>query len=171
MQIPFSSIIVLGAIILFIYIFNRLALKRNTVYHALAAVNVYLKMRLDLVAELIAATSDCLKTQTESLSQLAEMRANSASITEKSVLDMKLTAALRDFMAQLDSCPDLKSSDSIADLQNSISKIEKQLASARIKYNNSAADYNNALKIFPASLFAALLQFKKFDLFEIPPEV
>lgn len=167
---PISSIIVVVLIVLFIFFFNSLTMKRNAVNNAFAAIDAQLKKRFDLIPNLVGAASNYMKHESETLTKIAEMRSSASSIAEKSALDAKLTGTLRNFMVQIEAYPDLKASDSIMHLQFSLNEIEAQLAAARRNYNSVVTDYNNAIQMFPGCIFAPLMRFKKFDLFEIPPE-
>lgn len=168
MSIP--GIIILIAVFLFIFIFNSLTMKRNMVDNAFAAIDAQLKKRFDLIPNLVAAASKYMEHESETLGKIAEMRSSAASVAEKSALDAKLTGTLRNFMLQVEAYPDLKASENIANLQNSLNEIEAQLAAARRAYNSAATDFNNAIQMFPGCLFAPMMHLQKRDLFEISEE-
>lgn len=169
-DVSIIGIIVVVLIILFIYFFNSFTMKRNMVNNAFAAIDTQLKLRFDLIPNLVGAASKYMKHESETLTKIAEMRSNASTIAEKSALDAKLTGSLRNFMVQVEAYPELQASDSIMHLQCSLNEIEAQLAAARRTYNSAATDFNNSVQMFPGCIFAPLMRFKKFDLFEIPPE-
>ena len=163
-----SGIIVLVFVVLFIFIFNSLIMKRNMVDNAMALVEAYLKKRFDLIPNLVAAASQYMQHESETLSKIAEMRANARSVAEKSALDNKVTGSLRNFMVQMEAYPDLKASENIMHLQTSLNEIEEQLAAARRTYNSAVTDFNNAIQMFPGCLFAPMMRLSKRELFTIP---
>ena len=163
-----SGIIVLVFVVLFIFIFNSLIMKRNMVDNAMALVEAYLKKRFDLIPNLVAAASQYMQHESETLSKIAEMRANARSVAEKSELDNKVTGSLRNFMVQMEAYPDLKASENIMHLQTSLNEIEEQLAAARRTYNSAVTDFNNAIQMFPGCLFAPMMRLSKRELFTIP---
>ena len=55
------GIIVLVFVVLFIFIFNSLIMKRNVVDNAMALVDAYLKKRFDLIPNLVASASQYMK--------------------------------------------------------------------------------------------------------------
>ena len=57
---------------------------------------------------------------------------------EKIQLDNKITGAMRGFMVQMESYPDLKASDNIQMLMRSLNEVEEQLSAARRTYNERA---------------------------------
>lgn len=162
------GIIVFVFVFIFIFLFNSLIMKRNMVDNAFAAIDAQLKKRFDLIPNLVAAASKYMEHESKTLTEIAEMRSNASSVTEKSALDAKLTANLRNFMLQVEAYPDLKASENINMLQTSLNEIEAQLAAARRAYNSAVTDFNNAIQMFPGCLMAPLMHLAPRDLFEIP---
>ena len=163
-----SGIIILVFVVLFIFIFNSLIMKRNVVDNSMALVNAYLKRRFDLVPELVAAASQYMSNECETLSKIAEMRFEARSVAEKSALDCQFTSSLRNFTAQMESYPDLQASENVKSLQSSLKEIEEQLAAARGVYNKAVTDFNNAIQMFPGRLFVPLMRLSKRELYSIP---
>lgn len=163
-----SGIIIIAAVFIFIFIFNSLIMRRNMVDNAFAAIDAQLKKRFDLIPNLVAAASKYMEHESETLSKIAEMRSSASSVAEKSALDTKLTGTLRNFMLQVEAYPDLKASENITMLQNSLNEIEAQLAAARRAYNSAVTEFNNAIQMFPGCLLAPMMHLTKRDLFEIP---
>ena len=111
MSVP--GIIILVFVVVFIFIFNSLIMKRNMVDNAMALIDAYLKKRCDLIPNLVAAASQYMQHESETLTRIADMRTQAKSVAEKSDLDRQLTGSLRNFMVQLEAYPDLKASESI----------------------------------------------------------
>lgn len=162
------GIIVLVFVVLFIFIFNSLIMKRNMVDNAMALVDAYLKKRCDLIPNLVAAASQYMQHESETLSKIAEMRSQARTVPEKSDLDRQMTGSLRSFMVQLEAYPDLKASENIMHLQTSLNEIEEQLAAARRTYNSAVTDFNNAIEMVPGCFFAPMMRLSKRELFTIP---
>ena len=163
-----SGIIVLVFVVVFIFIFNSLIMKRNMVDNAMALIDAYLKKRCDLIPNLVAAAAQYMKHESETLTNIAELRTKARSVAEKSELDGKLTGSLRKFMVQVEAYPELKASGNIMHLQTSLNEIEEQLAAARRTYNSAVTDFNNAIQMFPGCLFAPMMRLCKRELFTIP---
>lgn len=163
-----SGIIVLVFVVVFIFIFNSLIMKRNMVDNAMALIDAYLKKRCDLIPNLVAAAAQYMKHESETLTNIAELRTKARSVAEKSELDGKLTGSLRKFMVQVEAYPELKASGNIMHLQTSLNEIEEQLAAARRTYNSAVTDFNNAIQMFPGCLFAPMMRLSKRELFTIP---
>lgn len=162
------GIIILVFVIAFIFIFNSLIMKRNMVDNAFAAIDAQLKNRFDLIPNLVAAASQYMKHESETLNGIVEKRAQASSVAAKSQLDCQLTGTLRNFMLQMEAYPDLKASQNIMHLQTTLNEIEAQLAAARRSYNAAVTDYNNAIQMVPGCFFAPLMRLTARELFEIP---
>ncbi len=162
------GIIVLVFVVLFIFIFNSLIMKRNLVDNAMALIDAYLKKRCDLIPNLVAAAAKYMQHESETLTRIAEMRSQAKSVGDKSDLDRQMTGSLRNFMVQLEAYPDLKASENIMQLQAALNEIEEQLAAARRTYNSAVTDFNNAIQMFPGCFFAPMMRLSKRELFTIP---
>jgi len=163
------GIIVLAVVVVAIFIFNSLIMKRNMVDNAFGCIDAQLKKRFDLIPNLVAAASRYMKHESATLAQVTAQRAGAnASVAEKSQEDCAVTAALRNFMVSVEAYPDLKASENIMQLQRSLNEIEEQLAAARRAYNSAVTDYNNAIQMVPGCFFAGFMRLSRRDLFTIP---
>jgi LemA protein len=61
--------------------------------------------------------------------------------------------------------PDLKANQNFLQLQAALNETEEQISAARRAYNAAVTDYNNALEMFPSSIFATLLNYKHETVF------
>ncbi len=161
------GIIVLALIFVFVFVFNSLIMKRNMVDNALAAVDAQLKKRFDLIPNLVAAAARYMKHESETLGKITALRSD-APVAEKSQQDCAVTAALRSFMVQVEAYPDLKASENVLQLQQSLNEIEAQLAAARRAYNGAVTDFNNAIQMVPGCFFAGMMHLAPRELFTIP---
>ncbi|MBN1639374.1 MAG: LemA family protein, partial [Ignavibacteriales bacterium] len=66
--------------------------------------------------------------------------------------------------------PNLKANENFLQLQGSLNEVEEQISAARRAYNASVLDFNNGIEMFPMSIFAKLMGYKRKASFEIPPE-
>ena len=165
--------IILGVVvILLIVMFNSLVVKRNAVDNAFAAIDAQLKKRCDMIPNLVASAKAYMKHESETLTNITALRAQAMkpdlTPEEKIQLDNKITGAMRGFMVQMESYPDLKASDNIQMLMRSLNEVEEQLSAARRTYNAAVTEFNNSIQVFPACVFAGMMGFTKKELFSIP---
>ena len=73
-------------------------------------------------------------------------------------------------MVSVENYPDLKANQNFLNLQSTWTESEEQIAAARRNYNSAITDYNNAIMMFPGSIFASMLGYKAMDVLAIAEE-
>jgi LemA protein len=167
-----AGLIVIGVLVLFVVIvYNSLIAKKNQVANVFASLDAMLKKRYDLIPNLISTVKTYMQHEQGTLTKITEIRAKAVSgqlsDDEKVDLDNKMQQAMRGIMVAVENYPDLKANQNFLQLQGSLNEIEEQISAARRAYNASVTDYNNALEMFPTSIFASMMNYKTKTLFEI----
>ncbi len=166
------TIIIAGVIVLvLILIYNNLVAKKNQVANAFSSIDVLLKKRFDLIPNLTKTVKRYMQHESDVLTQVTEMRTKALSghlsDAETVEMDQKVTRALGKIMVAVENYPDLKASETFANLQAALNEVEEQISAARRAYNASVKDYNNALEMFPSSIVAAMMRYPKKTFFEM----
>ncbi|MHC4185404.1 MAG: LemA family protein [Planctomycetota bacterium] len=165
--------IIIPAAVLFIaiLIFNSLIGKKNQVLNVFGTIDALLKKRYDLIPNLVATVKGYMQHERTLLSEVTEMRAKAlsegTSDDQKVDLDNKMTKALGRIMVAVENYPDLKASDNFMHLQRTLTELEEQISAARRAYNAAITDYNNAVEMFPTSIVASMMNYKRRRFFEI----
>jgi LemA protein len=167
--------IIIGVIFLFIIIsINSLISKKNQVQNVFASIDAMLKKRYDLIPNLISTVQNYMKYEKQVLSDITQMRTKAMSGNlnpdEKVDLDNKIQKAIGGIMVAVENYPDLKANQNFLQLQAAMNEIEEQISAARRAYNASVTDYNNAVEMFPSSIFAGMMGYKRKNVFEISDE-
>lgn len=153
-------------------IFNSLVRKRNETDNAFAGVEVQLKMRYDLIPNLVAAVKGYMKHEQGILQTLTELRTQAVSpnltVEKKVAVDNDISSALRNVLISVENYPDLKAGQEFSLLQRSLNEVESQISAARRAFNAATTNYNNAVLQFPSNVVAALFHFKSRTLFQTP---
>jgi LemA protein len=167
--------IALGAFFIWaLVIYNRLVALRGGVRAALAAIEVELQRRRDLVPNLLETVRVGVAHEHEALQAVAAARetANAAAsaiardsagpqvMADRAQAEGALSVALNRLLAHAESLPELKADQSLAQLAREVAEIENRLAAARQAYNEAVREYNAAQQAFPAVMFASTLGFK-----------
>jgi len=63
--------------------------------------------------------------------------------------------------------PDLKANQNFIQLQGALNEVEEQISAARRAFNAVVTDYNNSVEMFPSSIMASFMKFKRKHVFEI----
>jgi LemA protein len=165
----YLAIIVVVAVACF---YNMLVSRRNQVENAAASIDVYLKLRFELIPNLVAAVQSYMKYEHETLKELTELRTRAMAPnipdTDKIAIEARMTGMMGDIRAAVENYPELKASGNFVQLQGAINDVEEKIAAARRNFNCSVTDFNNAVQMFPTDLFARVMGLKVRPLFSIP---
>jgi len=172
-----TGIIILVVVVLLIVwavcLYNNLVRLRNNRENAFANIDVQLKQRHDLVPQLVATVKGYATHEREVLQRVTEARTaamGATSINDKIKAENALTSALAGLKVSLEAYPELKANQNFLQLQNEVSDLENKLASVRRFFNSATRELNNAVEVFPSSIFAKMFGFKKEPMFEVPKE-
>ncbi len=167
----------IGAVVLVIVVliaavastYNGLVSKRESVDNAGAQIQTYLQRRADLIPNLVETVKGYASHEEDIYTDLAEARAklNSASnAQEYTEADQSFESALSRLLVVVENYPDLKANENFIYLQDELAGTENRIATARKDYNDAVAEYNKAIKKFPAVIFAGMFGFEQADYFE-----
>lgn len=166
-----------GVLLLFVFMviatYNSLVKLRNLVDSAWSGITIQLKLRADLIPNLVATVKGYAAHEESVFSEIADARARMAGTTSPKELanaNEELTGALGRLFAVAENYPDLKASTNFSDLQTELSDIENKIQAARRGYNNGVTEYNTKLQIFPNNIIASMFNFKEREFFGVSEE-
>lgn len=164
----FIIVIVLVSMISGIY--NGLVRSKNKIEESLSSVDVNLKLRYDLIPNLVSSVKGYAAHEKEIFTSLAKARQifdASKSIEEKINVSNKAFDNMSKLIAVSEAYPELKSETLFISLMKSLNEVEEKISAARRYYNASINDYNNKVQTFPSNLIAKRFKFKKQEPFKI----
>ena len=157
-------------IVVFVVIYNRFIRVRNLVEEGWSGIDVQLKIRTNLIPNLVEAVKGYMGHERELLSEVTELRAQRMSareVGEKGRLEGLLSRSLANVFAVAEGYPDLKANQNFLELQTQLSEIEEQIQMARRYYNGTVRNLNIQVESFPSNIVAAIFNFTKAEFFEI----
>ena len=166
--------IVLGVIVVLVawivMIYNELVAMRQRVGQAFADVDVQLKLRHDLIPNLVETVKGYAAHERGTLEEV--VKARNAAMTaqgpaQQAAAENMLSGALRQLFALSEAYPDLKANQNFQQLQTELSDLENKIAASRRFFNNTAAEYNATRESFPAVLFAQSMGFGPQEFFNL----
>ena len=173
-----NNLIVIGVVLFIVAIlaysiYASLIRKKNKVYEAFAAIDTQLKKRYDLIPNILTIAQkfmeherglmeDLTKLRTEVLSLSKDVR----NINKKIELDSLIQSKLGQFFVSVENYPQLKSDQTMVTAMQTYNEVEEHISAARRFYNSAVLELNNAVEIFPSSLFAAIMGITKQGFFE-----
>ncbi|MEW5897378.1 MAG: LemA family protein [Nanoarchaeota archaeon] len=151
-----------------IYLYNSLIKFRVRVQNAWAQIDVQLKRRYDLIPNLINTVKGYMKHEKGVLEEVTKARASlvTGTLKDKAKASNQITDALKSIFAVAENYPQLKANENFKMLQEELSGTESKIAYARQFYNDSVMQYNQAIQVFPKSIFARLFGFQAKEFFE-----
>lgn len=169
-----ALLVILAIIVVFVLwavsLYNRLVKLRNNREQAFADVDVQLRLRHDLVPQLVESVRGYMGHERGVLTEITEARAaamKANTINDKIVAETRLSSALEGLKVSVEAYPDLKASQNFLDLQNEISDVENKIAAARRFFNSATKELNVATEMFPSNIVATLFNFKREPMFEL----
>ena len=168
-EILFLSGALLLFVVLAIFFYNGLVQARARTREAWADIEVQLKRRADLVANLVSAVKGYSAHERRVLDEVARARAAVAEApgpVAADRADQALNAGLGRLLAIGENYPNLKSSDNFLELQQELADVEEKIAYARRFYNQNAQEYNIRILSIPALLIARLCRFGPMEYFQ-----
>lgn len=142
--------------------YNKLVALKNTVDGALADIDVQMKMRFDLVENLVNTVKWYATHEKETLEKVIAARnqyMGAGSVQDKADANNQLTSTLKSLFAVSESYPDLKANAGFVSLQGELSSIEDKIASARRYFNATIKEFNTLLESFPSNVIAGIFNF------------
>ena len=143
------------AVIYYISLNNKIVGLEETVGNARSDIDVQLRMRFDLVDNLVETVKWYAKHEKDTFKEVVEARNKFATATDvksKAEADNMLTTSLKSLFALSESYPELKANENFLNLQSELSDIENKIASARRYFNAATREYNTLIKQFPANI-------------------
>ena len=148
-------VIVIWLVGYYISLNNTIVKLEETVNNARSDIDVQLRMRFDLVDNLVETVKGYAKHEKDTFKEVVEARNKFTSATDvksKAEADNMLTASLKSLFALSEAYPELKSNENFLSLQTELSDIENKIASARRYFNAATREYNTLIKQFPANV-------------------
>jgi len=180
-----AGLIFLGLIVLFVLflvgIYNSLVTLRNRFKNAFSQIDVQLKRRYDLIPNLVETAKAYMKHERETLEAVIQARNQAVSAEGRAAANpadanaMKglmgaeaaLTGAVGRLFALMESYPDLKANQNMAQLTEELTSTENRVAFARQAYNDAVTEYNISREKFPNVIIANSMGFTAAQVFEV----
>src|SRR5574344_2357726 len=169
------ALLVIGCVwfLLWFYsVYVALIQKKNKVKEAFSDIDVQLEKRYDLIPNILTIANKFMEHETELMTSITNLRTQAASlrsdfdtIGKKIDLDSQLQAKMGQLMVNVENYPTLKSDQTMIQAMQTYNEVEEHIAAARRFYNAAILDLNNAVEIFPSSMFAGMLNIKSAEFF------
>lgn len=162
---------IIGAIGGFVaLLYNRLVALRQNRENAYADIDVQLKMRFDLIPNLVESVKAFASHEKELFEEVTKMRANvqeAGTQEERLAAEQMLGKAMINVAAVAENYPELKSDQNFQKLMDELADLENKIAAARRFFNSATSELNTAIEQFPANFIAGPFGFTQQAFYEV----
>jgi LemA protein len=177
-----STMIAIAAVVVIalwgITSYNGLVNKEEGVSSAWSNVENQYQRRADLIPNLVNTVKGYASHEKETLQAVIEARSKATQVTvsadqltpeamkEYQKAQGEVGSALGRLLAVAEAYPDLKANENFKELQAQLEGTENRISVERKKFNETAQEYNQSIRRFPATIIAGLCGFEKRPYFE-----
>lgn len=163
------------------YYYNQLGTLQANAETEGSSIVVYLQMRRDLTVNLEKLTTAYINHEKEIFKYVAEIKSAMVGRTPEKPPELtpemkkalaakggpssQVGALLGQFFGLAEQYPDLKFSTEFHHVVSALMDVEKELAAARVRYNNSVNIYMTALTTIPGNFYGPVFRYKPLPLF------
>ncbi len=141
--------------------------------------NVY-QTRYDLIPNLVNTVKGAANFEKDTFTQVTEARAKMGGMVnlppealndpqafaKYQAAQQGIGSALQRLMVVVEKYPELKANQNFLQLQDQLEGIENRIRTERMRYNESARDFNQLIVVFPNNIFAGMFNVKAFEFFK-----
>ena len=161
--------------------YNTLVALRNSYKNSFSQIDRQLKVRYDLIANLVTGAKDYLEDEREALDAVISSR-NSAystaakaaanpghpqAITALVAAEARLREALGRFFAMREANPGLNADRYVSRISEELTSLENKICLAQEAYNDAVLIYNVRREVFPANVVAGIFHFAAAEFFQM----
>lgn len=171
----FPWILVAVAVLAYIW-YASLIGKRNKALEALSGIDVQLKLRSNLIPNILKIAKKFMEHEKSLLEEITALRSQADQDYDKKDGDAvkehiaaveQLGGKMSQLMVQVEAYPDLKSDTSMLQAQQTYNEVEAKIAAARRFYNSAVTALNNSIQIFPGNIIANIANVSEMPFYEV----
>ncbi len=177
------TIIIVVVVVLAIYAwikgsYNGMVQRQEGVEAQWAQVENVYQRRADLIPNLVLTVKGYASHEANTLKEVIEARAKATSVTidpsnispeqlaQFQEAQDNLSGALSRLLVNMERYPELKANENFMALQSQLEGTENRITVERQKFNESARNYNQYIRMFPRNIIAGMFDFEKVGYFK-----
>ena len=174
-------LIILGVVVFGMYfVYVTVIKRRNAAREALSSIDVQLRKRHDLIPNIVTLAQKFMTHEKQLLTDLTEARnlahqnyeaSDPDAVKQHLDAERSVQSGMMQLFAVAENYPELRSSETIQNAQQTFNEVEGHISAARRFYNSAVTDLQNACEIFPMSAIASMVGVKPLPYFEVEDAV
>jgi len=167
------ALVIIGLIIWAVIVYNRFFSLKNSSEATLGQIRVAMKKRLDMIEQLLGAVKSYAKFEKETLERVTAMRASVATAGpgDLNKVEAESRSIFGRLLAVAENYPDLKTSNTVTSLMDSIKSVEEEIARQRYTYNNISQEFNTMMDTIPSNIIGKMIGLLKLEYLQFEEEI
>jgi len=167
------AVLVIGIILYFVLLYNRFYGLRNSADATLGQIRVAMKKRLDMIEQLLNSVKSYAKFEREVFEKITSLRSEvfKTGATGLQKIDSDSRRILGNILAVAENYPDLRTSNTVINLMDSVKSVEDEIARQRYTYNNIAQEFNILTDTIPSKYVARTIGMTKLEYLKFEEEI
>ena len=156
--------------IVIISVYNKLVRYRNKVKESLALIDIQLKLRFDLIPNLVNTVKGYTKHEEKVFEEVVKLRNQAVKLeNEEQKLEVanKIVPKMKHIIMLAENYPKLQADALFKSLMDELTIVEDKIVAARRIYDSNVNAYNTLIQTFPNNVFAFVYGFTKQEMFKI----
>lgn len=170
-QVALFALIILLLSLLIGASYNSFIHRKNALQYAYLGLEVQLQKRHELLPKLADVVQTSAQFEFRLIEETNKLLSGGTlkeiglpALVER---ENKIARSILQFTREINGDAALRQQRSFVHLQQSITEVEAQISAARRAYNAAAMEYNNAIEMFPTTIFATLSGVKRIDTMDL----
>ena len=166
-------IVIIGLVLWVVGIYNRFYSLKNSSEATLGQIRVAMKKRLDMIEPLLGAVKSYAKFEQDTFTKVTAMRAAVATAGpgDLNKVEAESRSIFGRLLAVAENYPELKTSQTVTSLMDSVKSLEEEIARQRYTYNNISQEFNTMMDTIPSTFIGHMIHLSKLDYLQFEDEI
>jgi LemA protein len=166
-------IVIIGLVLWAVGIYNRFYSLKNSSEATLGQIRVAMKKRLDMIEQLLGAVKSYAKFEQDTLTRVTAMRAAVATAGpgDLNKVEAESRSIFGRLLAVAENYPELKTSQTVTSLMDSVKSLEEEIARQRYTYNNISQEFNTMMDTIPSTFIGHMIHLPKLEYLQFEDEI
>ncbi len=167
------AVVIIVLVFWVIGIYNRFYSLKNSSEATLGQIRVAMKKRLDMIDQLLGAVKSYAKFEQETLTKVTAMRASVATAGpgDLNKVEAESRSIFGRLLAVAENYPELKTSQTVTSLMDSVKSLEDEIARQRYTYNNISQEFNTMMDTIPSKFVGHMTHLSKLEYLQFEEEI